>query len=608
MCGIVGVKSTSTELTQTGFEKICSTLEHRGPDSSGIYIDLESGFALGHKRLTIIDLSSEADQPMESQDTSLSIVYNGEIYNYRQVRIDLESLGHSFRTNSDTEVVLEAYIEWGNRCVDRFEGMFAFGILDKKVGRLFLARDRLGIKPLVYYFNKGTFIFASEIKTILEYPKVDKSKDETAIYDYFTYGYIPAPKTPYFYIKKLEPAHTLIYQENNLHLHKYWNLEINEDFINMSEENLLASVTEELFASVKKHLVSDVPVGAFLSGGMDSGTIVSIASQLSSQPVKTFTVDFNQPDDGEAENAMSLSKRYRTDHHVISIEQYGKEDISTLWNILDEPLGDFSILPTLLVARFASEHVKVALSGDGGDELFGGYLRYNSWMKRQWVDRLPSSITSLCGSLVDLSPKNTNPIRRWGTYANSSPLERYCRLVTKYSTEEKYGFLTPEWQDQFHDYDHLWFFRANWNNDLDPITQAQLLDLKTYLPNDLLPKVDLTSMSASLEVRPPFLDHKLVETIFSIAPRQRWIPGEMKSLLKKSVANMLPDATLKAKKIGFTVPKSNSSQLLTTLQSEYQDEIRNDKSGIFRQNSRIETNRQHLPWDLFAMKMWLSQH
>ena len=608
MCGIVGIKSASAELTQRGFEKICSTLEHRGPDASGVYIDLNSGFALGHKRLTIIDLTSEADQPMESQDTSLSIVYNGEIYNYRELRHDLENLGHSFRTHSDTEVVLEAYIEWGNRCVDRFEGMFAFGVLDKRIGRLFLARDRLGIKPLIYYFNKGTFIFASEIKTILECPKVDKSKDETAIYDYFTYGYIPAPKTPYLYIKKLEPAQTLTYQENNIYLHKYWDLKINDDFDNVSDENLLEFIREELFASVKKHLVSDVPIGAFLSGGIDSGTIVSIASQLSTQPVKTFTVDFNRPSDGETENAISLSRRYCTEHHVISIEQYGEKDISTLWNILDEPLGDFSILPTLLVAKFASEHVKVALSGDGGDELFGGYLRYNSWMKRQWVDRLPSTITSICGALANLSPKNKNSIRRWGTYANSSPFERYGRLVTKHSIEEKDDFLTPEWQDQFHNYDPLWFFRANWNNELDPITQAQFLDLKTYLPNDLLPKVDLTSMSASLEVRPPFLDHKLVEKIFSIAPRQRWNPGEMKSILKRSVANYLPEPTLKAKKIGFTVPKSDSKELLKTLQLEHGDQIRNEKSGIFKQNTKMETNGEHLPWDLFAMKMWLSQH
>ena len=608
MCGIVGIKSASTELTRRGFEEICSTLEHRGPDASGIYIDSDSGFALGHKRLTIIDLTSEADQPMESQDTSFSIVYNGEIYNYRDLRNSLENLGHSFRTHSDTEVVLEAYIEWGNRCVDRFEGMFAFGVLDKKVGRLFLARDRLGIKPLIYYFNKGTFIFASEIKTILECPKIDKSKDETALYDYFTYGYIPAPKTPYSYIKKLEPAQTLTYQENNLHLHKYWGLEIDYDFNHVNDEEILDSIKEELFTSVKKHLVSDVPVGAFLSGGIDSGSIVSIASQLSPQPLKTFTVDFNQNSDGEAENASSLSKRYFTDHHVISIEEYDKKDISTLWNIMDEPLGDFSILPTLLVAKFASEHVKVALSGDGGDELFGGYVRYNSWMNRQWVDRLPRSIASLCGSLAHLTPKNTNHIRRWGTYANSSPLERYCRLVTKHSSREKNNFLTPEWQDQFHNYDYLWFFRDNWNSDLDPITQAQLLDLKTYLPNDLLPKVDLTSMSASLEVRPPFLDHKLVEKIFSISPSQRWIPGEMKSILKKSVANFLPDATLKAKKVGFTVPKSNSSLLLKTLQTEHRDDIRNDNSGIFQQNTRLEANLGHLPWDLFAMKMWLSQH
>ncbi|MDP7627407.1 MAG: asparagine synthase (glutamine-hydrolyzing) [SAR202 cluster bacterium] len=609
MCGILGIQTKTIPASMKLLEEMTRTLTHRGPDAQKCELFPEYNVGLGHTRLSIIDLTESGNQPMSNQEGSIWVVFNGEIYNHVQLRSHLQTHGHKFNGSSDTEVIIHSYQEWGIDCVKKFDGMFAFGIWDKNRETFFLARDRLGIKPLVYYLDEDTFIFASEIKAILAHPGIDKTRDDTAIYDYLTYGYMPSPKTPYKRIRKLEAAHTFTFRRDLSHYSKYWDIDFQSVSELMDIEQATELVSEQLSQAVKAHLVSDVPIGAFLSGGVDSGTVVARASSQYGRTLRTYTVDFGSQPDSESQNAVSLSKLHGTQHRAVLFDELEiEETYKKLQRFYDEPLGDISILPTSFISAVASEDVKVVLSGDGGDEIFGGYERYRSWMARQWVAGIPTgAYRNISTQMLRFLHPNSS-VFRWGTYPLLSPLERYSRLVTKYRSVDKEGFLNRDWLDQFRDYDDLWLFRKHWKTDLDPISQAQYLDLKTYLTDDLMAKVDQASMASSLEVRPPLLDHHLVETLFSIPMKLRWSNTNQKILLKRSSISLLPMATIKGSKIGFGIPSTARRKVIKKIENKMNSLVQDQENDIFSDKFYQGASGHNVHWNLTALRIWMANN
>ena len=611
MCGIVGIHSPDVaDHDLSILHPMVACVSHRGPDNLGFHTINDENISLGHTRLAIIDPSTEANQPMASQNKSLWITFNGEIYNHKQLRNQLTALGHKFHTTSDTEVVLNAYEEWGPECLFKFRGMFAFGLWDTNKKTLFIARDRVGIKPLYYYWdpNRKLMILASEIKSILMHPKTPHTLDHSAIYDYLTYGYIPAPKTTHLHINKLRPATYLTLKNGELRSQSYWDVPLFNNYQDISDQQATEQINQKLIESVETHMVSDVPVGSFLSGGLDSSVVSALASRINPNPLKTYTILFRNQVETEIDSVNSFRKNYATNHSSLAFEKvFSRRVLERLCDTFDEPLGGISVIPTLCVSLAASKDVKVALSGDGGDEIFGGYYRYQSWMRHHWLEKTPRSwLTGLSKLIGAKASKNTSRAR-WASYLDSTPLERYSRLVTRYNREQKETFLDKDWLSQFKNYDELWCRREHWKPEIDPITRAQYLDFKTYLPNKILVKVDKASMSTSLEVRPPLLDHELIELMFSIAPSKRWDKDNLKSSLKKSVSGLLEPETLSAKKIGFGVPKQSSTDILN-LSYELIGERRHkyESQKIFASQFHDQHDLSKIPWDIASLILWLN--
>lgn len=555
MCGIVGILSTNEKVDLDTVKKMRDSMTHRGPDDCGVYLSKDGLVALGHRRLSIIDLSSHGKQPLRNEDGTIWVVHNGEIYNYQSLRQKLEELGHLFHSNTDTEVIVHAYEAWGEDCISRFRGMFAFAIWDEKSKIILLARDRLGIKPLFYYWDGKVFIFSSEIKGILTYPHINRAIDTTALFDYFTYLYIPPPKTIYTHIRKIREGHILKYENEVLKEHKYWDINFAEKK-KLTESQAEELLLDKLKEAVKSHMVSDVPIGVLLSGGFDSSTITSLASAYSNEKLYTCTVGFDVAEHSETGYARIIAESFGTEHYEsrVGIESLEESLSHVVW-MYDEPYADSSAIPTREVCRIARQHVKVALSGDGGDEVFAGYPRYPTWLKREpWID-FPTFIKKLCFKpLSILWPENKRGYYFIRDIASEDTLEPFAHLVQIFKPEEKRLLLDSEITKNFHDYDDYWYFRQYWNKDVDPLTRAQYLDLKTYLPSDILTKVDRASMAVSLEVRPPLLDHELIEFVFALPATLRFKDGEKKYLLKKAMKNILPVEILTRGKKGFSLP------------------------------------------------------
>lgn len=532
MCGILGEVNFEGYINKALFEKQRDTLIHRGPDSYGTYLSKDKHVALGHRRLSIIDLSEYANQPITNEDKTIWLVFNGEIYNFQDLRELLQSKGHVFCSQTDSECIIHAYEEWREQCVSKLWGMFAFVIWDESKQLLFGARDRLGVKPLHYYHENNRFICASEIKAIVTDPDIQRQLDRSAICDYLTYRYIPAPKTIWSNIRKLPPAHAFTLNQNVLKIWNYWQLEPQDKII--SEEKAVEHLGEILADAVKRRLISDVPLGLFLSGGLDS---TAIAWQMAGLGCKTnsFTIGFSEIEKDETADAALVAKHFGTNHNVEYLSNRELEQLSDLMWYFDEPFGASSMLPTFLVSKTARKEITVALSGDGGDEALAGY---------NWYDTL-------------LTPGPNSLWRNFFRKQKNTPenlAERYRQVTTP-------RFTRPQLQKLFNDNlneiesDELWFFKQNIHSDLNGVKRLQWLDTHTFLPEEVLTKVDRASMANSLEVRSPFLDHRIFEWSFSLSDKV-YFKGNKKLLIKKLLQDHVPTSIINKKKQGFSVPVS----------------------------------------------------
>lgn len=558
MCGIAGLADLSGRgrVDEGLLARMTAVLAHRGPDGEGYHADGPVG--LGHRRLAIIDLSTGA-QPMASADGRLWITFNGEIYNFRELRRDLERRGGwSFQTASDTEVILAAYDAWGASCLRRLRGMFAFALWDAPRRRLLLARDRVGIKPLVYARHGDRFLFASELKALVEDRAVPRELDWEALAEYLTLGYIGAPRTIFRAIRKLPPASYLLLEVDSGRqtVHRYWDLEFRPDE-RRSETEWMEGLRAHLADAVQSHLVADVPVGAFLSGGMDSSTVVALMARAQDRPVRTFSIGFDQADFDELAWAREVAGGYQTDHYEMVVKPDAMEALPRLVWQFDEPFADSSALPTYYVAKITREHVTVALSGDGGDENFAGYRRYaRALALHRRLDggpgRLARPLLALASHLMPGGVRGQGYLALLG----APGLERYFRMVALQTEAALGDLLGPEARSHLSPTVDGTSFRrlADAGRVEDFLSALQYVDVHTYLPDDILTKVDRTSMLVSLEARVPLLDHVLMEYLATMPSSLKLRDGRGKYLLKRVMAEALPAGVLERPKMGFGVP------------------------------------------------------
>ena len=554
MCGIAGIVSDTQPVDSAEVRRMCERMTHRGPDDEGIYV--EGGSGLGMRRLSIIDVAG-GHQPVFNEDRSIWTVFNGEIYNFRELREELETRGHKFRTNSDTETIVHLYEEHGAECVQKLRGMFAFAVYDRSQRKLLLARDRLGIKPLHYALHAGRLLFASEIKAILVLAPELAEIDQQALLRYFYFGYIPDPLTAFKAICKLPPGHVLEFENGQVRLKQYWDLPQYGTYSPRSEEECLEELEHRLEESVRSHLIADVPLGAMLSGGADSSTIVAMMARASAGAVKTFSIGFKQADFNEADYARRVAERFDTDHHELILEPNVLETVDSLSKTMEEPFGDSSMLPTYFVSRIAREHVKVALSGDGGDETFAGYERYSTHLHHRARYKFPEWAGRIYRDCIHPWVPRRVPGKSLA-YSVFLPWDhRYTEGVSLQPFQRELGLLSPDFMKACSDGDPLREFRERIERApaKDPLSRALYLDTKTYLPGDILTKVDRMSMLASLEARVPLLDHKFLEWVTTLAPEWKMRNGKTKYIFRKLGEKVgVPPEVLHRRKQGFSLP------------------------------------------------------
>jgi len=562
MCGIAGLFDTTGE---RGFDpglikRMTDVIAHRGPDGDGVH--LAPGLALGHRRLAIIDLSGGA-QPMHTQEGDLTIVFNGEIYNFLELRAELEAKGARFVSRSDTEVLLHGWRAWREDMFARLNGMFAFALWDARAQELILARDRFGKKPLHYALTgDGALVFGSEIKSLLCAPGLDRSISNEAVEDFFTYGYVPDPKTIYRKVHKLAPAHFMVVKRGAaLTPRSYWSVLSDFGGERASREEALV---EHLTAAVKRRLISDVPLGALLSGGVDSSAIVALMAGLSPDAINTFSIAFGEKEYDESAYARAVAERYGTRHDVRQVDAQDFSLIPRLPKIYDEPFGDLSAIPTFAVCAQARRSVTVALSGDGGDEALAGYRRYAFHQAEENLRaRIPAPIRkSVLGAAAAIYPHGSwlpKPLRAKTTLRELSldPATAYARIVGHLPDDVRRPLLSREFHQSLGGYDSADVVRQHFNVDapLDPLQRAQYVDVMTYLPGDILTKVDRASMANSLELRSPLLDPEFFAWAFAL-PAEQKLSGKTggKRILKQAMEAFLPNDLLYRRKQGFTVP------------------------------------------------------
>lgn len=563
MCGLAGIV-----LSQHGYldERVLLAMRdvqrHRGPDEAGVYMG--HGVGLGHRRLSIIDLS-HGQQPMVDEAAGLALIYNGELYNFKTLRTELEALGMVFASNSDTEVLLRAWQQWGEACLPRLVGMFAFAIWDMRAQRIFLARDQLGIKPLYYGFTRsGDLVFASELKGVLAHPEVERRLDPQALEDYLALGYVPDPKSIYRGIRKLPPGHWLTWRagEGEPIARPYWDVPFKRD-ADVTADAAVAQLRRLLDESVASQMVADVPLGAFLSGGVDSSAVVASMTRASSQPVRTCSIGFDHAGFDETVYARQVAQHLDTRHFEQRVSADDYTLLDTLAAIYDEPFSDSSALPTYRVCELARTQVTVALSGDGGDENFAGYRRYrlHAW-ESSLRARLPLAVRKpvfgLLGSIYPKADWAPRPLRAKTTLQalTRDDVEAYFHTVSTTSMAMRQQLYSASFKRELQGYSALEVFRAHAKRapTKQPLLLAQYLDLKTWLPGDILTKVDRASMAHSLEVRVPLLDHRLVEWASSLPPGLKLKGGTGKYIFKKALEPDLPHDVLYRAKMGFRVP------------------------------------------------------
>ncbi len=603
MCGITGflILKDNIKVEQALLAQMNQAQFHRGPDEGGEYLD--EHVALGHRRLSIIDLTS-GQQPMASDDGEYILIFNGEVYNFKETRVELEELGHIFHSHSDTEVILHAYMQWGSDCVEKLQGMFTFAIWHKTQQSLFISRDRLGIKPLFYAMIDGTFYFASELKSITLIPGLSKKIDAKAIEQYFALGYAAEPHTIYQDVAKLPPGHNLTIKvgDEAPKVEQYWDVSYAQQ-VEMPEEDYLEAMVDQFKSAVDSHMNADVPLGSFLSGGVDSSAVVAMMSQLSNEkssgtatdttnkPVTTCSIGFDVKDYNETDFARMVAKDYKTDHQEQIVASDDYELVDLLAGLYDEPYADSSAMPTYRVCQLAREKVTVCLSGDGADELLAGYRRYGLMMNEEKVRSiLPYSVRKpIFGTLGKLYPKlDWAPqfLRAKTTFQSLAmdTAEGYFHGVSLLNDAQRKALFSDELYQELKGYTALEVFREHQENfdGNDPLSLIQYLDIKTYLVGDILTKVDRASMAHSLEVRVPFLDHKFVEWTAKIPTDLKIKNGCGKYILKKAMEPHLPHDVLYRKKMGFRVPLSDWFR--GPLKQKLRDALLSDQmksSGLF---------------------------
>jgi asparagine synthase (glutamine-hydrolysing) len=564
MCGITGIVDLDSrvEISRALLQRMNDAQFHRGPDEGGLH--LEPGVGLGHRRLAIIDLSG-GKQPLYNEDDTVVVVYNGEIYNFEGLSEELRGLGHHFRTHCDTEVIVHAWEEWGEACVTRFRGMFAFAIWDRNRQTLFLARDRLGIKPLYYaYLPSGQVIFASELKTLYLHPELPGDMDPRAVEEYFGYGYVPEPRTILKHAFKLPPGHCLRLERGRPKTGpvEYWDVPFDQS-VDGDETELGTELIERLNEAVRIRMIAEVPLGAFLSGGVDSSAVVAMMAGLSRDPVNTCSISFGDPKFNESDFARLVADRYHTDHRVEQVQTDDFDLVDKLADLYDEPFADSSAMPTYRVCELARRKVTVALSGDGGDENLAGYRRYR-WhtYEERMRSMLPLSVRrplfGLLGAVypkLDWAPKVFRGKSTFQALARDS-VEGYFHSVSVLHDDMRERLFSDSFKRDLQGYRAIEVMRRHADRAPTdhPLSLVQYLDMKTYLVGDILTKVDRASMAHALEVRVPILDHELVEWVSSLPPGLKLRGREGKHMFKKALEPYLPNEILYRPKMGFSVP------------------------------------------------------
>lgn len=562
MCGIAGAflstsSTFSLDLTSV-VGRMVDTLHHRGPDDSGVFAN--PGVALGHARLSIIDLSSAGHQPMTSENGEISIVFNGEIYNYKELRAELVEKGFRFKSHTDTEVILNGYCLWGTKVFSRLRGMFAIALWDAHRQEMILARDRVGEKPLFYAWHHGVLLFGSEIKAILVCPGFARRPNLEAIHHYLSFQYVPAPWSAFLTVEKVPQAsYMVITRRGDVRIERYWRLPYPYEARERPIEELLEELVLLLDESVRLRMISDVPLGAFLSGGVDSSSVVAMMARQSGARVKTFCIGFDEMKYDEREYARMVARRYETDHHEMVVRPDAKQILPKLIWHYNEPFADSSAVPTWFVSEIARQQVTVVLNGDGGDENFLGYCRYKRCQQTEWISQLPRLLRGLSMRLANLIPPGLESyriprfVRRWLYYFSAKNSRRYAPSIAYFfEQDKKAGYdenLLPYLRFSSLDLLEQYFAESP-----SYLGGAAWTDIHTYLPDDLLVKVDIASMAHGLEARSPFLDHILMEWAARIPPNQKIRNGETKSILKRAMEPYLPHAVLYRPKMGFGVP------------------------------------------------------
>jgi len=617
VCGIAGIVGRGTEAIDGGdVRRMCQTILHRGPDDEGIYARGPVG--LGMRRLSIIDLTG-GKQPIHNEDETVWVVFNGEIYNFPDLRRELESRGHNFYTHSDTEVIVHLYEEMGADCVKKLRGMFAIALYDERQDFLLLARDRLGKKPLHYALHDGRLLFGSEIKAILALHPELADVNEEGLLQYFYFGYIPDPYTAFRKICKLPAGHLMEFRNGEMKIRQYWNLPAYGTHPPMSEDECLEELERRLEEAVRIRLISDVPLGAMLSGGVDSSIVVALMARASSKPVKTFSIGFRAGQFNEAEYARAVAEKFSTDHHELVLEPDLEETLGYLTGMLEEPFGDSSMLPTYYVCRMARRQVTVALSGDGGDELFAGYDRYLVAMERPRFDPLQRWLGPIYRDRIHgLIPAGMYG-KNLAWNASLSERDRYLDGISFLpALHRERALFTPEFlesaaklPDPLMDWQRLYDGAPAH----DRLSRLLYLDTKTYLNGDILAKVDRMSMATSLEVRVPMLDHEFVEWVTALPVEWKFRSGTRKHILKKLAERLgIPTALLHRRKQGFQLPLVEWMRSETrtrfwdvlleprTLQRGYfkPESVR----SLFEEHIRGRRNRSGLLWRMVVLELW----
>lgn len=619
MCGIAGsLRLTGDAPAAIG--PMLNALKHRGPDGVAEWSDEDC--ALGQRRLAIIDLSDAGQAPLSNEDGSVWVTFNGEIYNFQALRRELEALGHTFRGDSDTEVIVHAYDEWGTASVERFRGMFAFALWDKEKRRLFLARDRVGKKPLFYAFVEGALFFSSEIQGLLTLPQLSREVDLRAVQSYLSWGYIPAPRTGFVGVHKLPPAHWLTVEigpPSRNELREYWSLSY-EPKVEAADEEQAAALRDALTEAVRLRMISDVPLGAFLSGGIDSSIVVGLMAQLSSSRIQTFSIGFEDADYNELQHARRVATRLGTDHHEEMVRPNALDIVPALVRHYGEPFADSSAIPTFCVSQVARKRVTVALNGDGGDESFGGYDRYGANLAAARIGKVPGlGYAARLARAVRSSKDVHDPFKRAERFlalAGQPEAHRYAGWMSYFDDRDKERLCTAQFlQDISPTSTAQWFEEMFASSDCDhPIDAAMSVDVRSYLPYDLLVKVDIASMANSLEARSPFLDHEVMQFAARLPANLKRQGRSGKHLLKKAFADLLPTENVDRPKMGFGVPIGRWFR--GPLREALRDALLSEQARARPYFNPQEVGRlveEHLGdradhssklWNLFMLEMW----